>query len=169
MTLQSVKWLCLSGFRYYSRALPILQRYKDTPAFFSIYEECTEIMQQLTTKLHSVVQTTNPFSDENTESVDLLVKLGEDRDKMVDMFMVSCRVEVDIHFQKAIKPRKTIEDYVAVACEGLLFILHRLGDKFREIFGRKKEVNAILETFIHNKVASYLKEAEVFLLEKVCD
>ncbi|KAI6661613.1 Vacuolar protein sorting-associated protein 51-like [Oopsacas minuta] len=153
--------------RYHLRALPILQRYKDTPAFFSIHEECTQIIQQLTTKLHTTVQNTSPFSDENTESVDLLLKLGEDRQKMVDLFMVASRIEIDIHFQKAIKPQKTIEEYIRVACGGLLFNIHRLGEKFRELFTSNKDMKAIFDTFIHDQIHAYLTEAETFLLDKV--
>ena len=133
----------------------------------SIHTECTQIIQQLTNKLHSIVETTNPFSDENTESIDLLLKLGEEKQRMVDLFMVACRVEIGTHFEKAIKPRKTIEEYIRVSCEGLLFILHKISVKFHELFTLKKGPNPILDVFIKEFVHGYLKEAEIFLLEKV--
>ena len=114
-----------------------------------------------------MVETTNPFSDENTEAIDLLLKLGEKKQRMVDLFMVACRVEITIHLEKAIKPREKLEEYIRVSCEGLLFILHKISVKFRELFTLKKESNPILDVFIHEHVHGYLKEAEIFLLDKV--
>ena len=86
---------------------------------------------------------------------------------MVDLFMIACRTEIAAHFEKAINPRKTIEEYIRVACEGLLFILHKISVKFRELFTLKKERSPILDAFIREYIHGYLKEAETFLFEKV--
>ena len=153
--------------RYHVRALPILKRYKDTPAFTAIHDECNQIIQALTGKLHNLMRTKSPFSDESSESMGLLLKLGEDRNDMIELFLVASRAEVDTHFAKAILPCKSIEEYVRVGCEDYLGILQRIGVKFREIFSTKREPSSVLDEFVQHSVKLYLKEAEKFLLEKV--
>lgn len=69
------------------RALPILERYRNTPAFASIHLECSNVMEMMATKLKSILVEESPFSDASEESIRLLFKLGEPATNIINLFM----------------------------------------------------------------------------------
>ncbi|KAG8233342.1 hypothetical protein J437_LFUL010892 [Ladona fulva] len=127
--------------RDYTRAQRVLEAYKDTPSFQGIQKDCHDILEELREKLRAQFNSREASARELTESVELLLRLGEPSEVLRSKFLSHATLRLHdqlslLHERLELEDQDIIE-FVDMGSSGFLSDICLVVASYNEIFLHK--------------------------------
>ncbi|XP_071440751.1 vacuolar protein sorting-associated protein 51 homolog [Hetaerina americana] len=153
--------------RDYTRAQRVLEAYGDTPSFQGIQKDCHDILEELREKLRAQFNSREASARELTESVELLLRLGEPSEVLRSKFLSHATLrlhdQLSLLHQRLDLGDQDIIEFVDMGSSGFLSDICLVVASYNDIFLHKSKGDA--ENNSESKNAAAMLQLGAFVRE----